>query len=121
MSRVNRLTHKGTPVIHIDLSNLKPGEFKPVIDEAMRLLSVAPLKSARVVTDVEGARFDPATIAEFEKFVREATPRCAANAVIGVTGIRKVAWVGLRQFFKCPAELHDSAEAGKDWVATFKP
>jgi hypothetical protein len=120
MSRVNRLIHKGVPVLHIDLSNLKPGEYAPEFAEAMRVLSAAPLKSARVVTDVSGARFDPGTIAEFERFVRDATPRCAANAVLGVTGMQRVAWVGLKNFFKCPAELHASLEAGKDWVATYK-
>ncbi len=88
--------------------------------EAMKLLGPAPLKSARVVTDVNGARFDPTTISEFERFVREATPHCAANAVLGVSGMQRVAWVGLKQFFRCPAELHDTLAAGKDWVATYK-
>jgi hypothetical protein len=120
MSRVNRLIHKGVPVLHIDLSNLKPGEYAAEFAEAMRVLAAAPLKSARVVTDVAGARFDPTTIAEFERFVREATPHCAANAVLGVSGMQRVAWVGLKKFFRCPAELHDSLEAGKDWVATYK-
>jgi hypothetical protein len=120
MSRVKRLVHKGTPVVHLDLSDLKPGEFKPVFEEATRLLTAAPLKSARVVTDVEGARFDPATIGEFERFVRQVTPHCAANAIAGVTGIRRVAWLGLKPFYGCPAELVDSVEAGKDWVAVFK-
>jgi hypothetical protein len=120
MSRVNPSLHRGVPVLHIDLSNLKPGEYAPVFAEAMRALAAAAPGSARVVTDVGGARFDAATIAEFERFVREATPRCLANAVIGVSGIQKVAWVGLRTFFRCPAELHGSLQAGKDWVAAYK-
>lgn len=119
MARVNRLTVQGKPVIHIDLTNLKPGEFKPVFAEALGILSLAPLGSARVVTDVEGARFDPATIVEFEAFVREATPRCLANAIVGVSGIRRVAWLGLKPFYKCPAELSDTLEKGKAWVAAY--
>lgn len=120
MARVHRLIHKGTPIVHLDLHELKPGEFKPVFEEAARLLTAAPLKSMRVVTDVEGARFDPATVAEFERFVREVTPHCAANAIVGVTGIRRVAWLGLKPFYKCPAELADTLAAGKDWVVAFK-
>jgi len=119
MARVQRLTFQGKPIVHLDLSNLKPGEFRPVFDEAMRHLSLAPLRSARVVTEVEGARFDPSTIGEFEKFVSAATPHCLANAIVGVTGIRRVAWLGLKPFYKCPAELCDTTEAGKDWVAGY--
>jgi len=67
-----------------------------------------------------GARFDPATIGEFEKFVSEATPHVAANAVVGVSGIRRVAFIGLKSFFKCAVELCDTLEAGKDWAASYK-
>jgi hypothetical protein len=108
------------PIVHLDLSNLKPGEFKPVFEEAVKAMVPAPLKSLRVVTDVGGARFDPGTISEFERFVREVTPHCACNAVVGVTGIQRVAWLGLKQFYKCPAELADTMEAGKEWVVAFK-
>jgi hypothetical protein len=69
-----------------------------------------------VVTDVEGARFDTQTIKEFERFIGAVTPHLAANAIVGVNGIRRVAWIGLRPFYKCPAELVDSVEAGKEWV-----
>jgi hypothetical protein len=119
MARVHRQIFQGKPIVHLDLSNLKPGEFKPVFAEAMSILAAAPLGSVRIVTDVEGARFDPATIVEFEAFVREATPRCLANAIVGVTGIRRVAWLGLKPFYKCPAELSDTLEKGKAWVAAY--
>jgi hypothetical protein len=108
--------HRGTPIVVLDLTNLKPGEFRPVFDEASRVLVPAPMKSVRVVTDVEGARFDATTVAEFERFIREVTPHCACNAISGVTGIRRVAWLGLKPFYRCPAELVDSVDAGKDWV-----
>jgi hypothetical protein len=120
MSRLRNLTHNGMPVLHIDLGNLKPGEFKAVFEEAARTLVAAPLKSARVVTNVEGARFDPSTVTEFERFIREVTPHCAANAVMGVTGIRRVAWLGLKPFYRCPAELVDTLEQGLAWVTGVK-
>jgi hypothetical protein len=120
MSRVTRLMHKGMSILHVDLKDLKPGEFRPVIDEAIQQLRAFPPRSQRVVTDVDGARFDPPTIGEFERFVREGTPYCVANAVVGVTGIRRVAWLGLKPFYKCPSALHDSVDAAKDWLVAFK-
>lgn len=116
MARVHNLTHNDVPIIHLDLTNLKPGEFQAVFDEASRALTPLPLKTARVVTDVSGARFDPGTVTLFEKFIRTVTPHCACNAVVGVTGIQRVAWLGLKPFYKCPAELCDTLQAGKDWV-----
>ena len=120
MARVTQILHKGVSVHLLDLRDLKPGEFKGAFAEAARVIVAAPLRSVRIVTDVEGARFDPATVAEFERFISEVTPHCAANAVVGVTGIRRVAWLGLKAFYKCPAELSPTVEAGKDWVAAFK-
>lgn len=117
MSRVSRLTHKGTPIIHLDLRDLKPGEFAPIFEQATSALLGTPPRSARVVTDVEGARFDAATLSEFERFIRRVTPHIAANAIMGVSGIRRVAWLGLKPFYGCPAELCDTMEAAKDWVA----
>lgn len=117
MARLHHLTHNGIPVIHLDLSNLKPGEFAPVFEEATRVLKALPLKSARVVTDVSASRFDPSTITAFERFIRDVTPHCAGNAIMGVAGIQRVAWLGLKPFYKCPAELVDTLEAGKAWVS----
>lgn len=117
MARLHRVQHKGKSLLHLDLSNLKPGEFKPVFAEAVRGLQAGPPRSSLVVTDVSGARFDPATLVEFEQFVREAMPYLAANAIVGVSGIQRVAWIALKKFYKCPAELADSVEAGKDWLA----
>lgn len=116
MARLNHLTHKGMPVLHLDLRDLKPGQFKPVFDQATRTMVAAPLKSVRVVTDVEGARFDAGTLREFERFIGEVMPHLAANAIVGVSGIRRVAWLGLKPLYRCPAELADSIEAGVDWV-----
>ena len=116
MARVQKLIHKGMPIVHLDLRDLKPGEFKPVFDEATRVFTGAPPKSLRVVTDVDGARFDASTISEFERFIRAVTPHLARNAIMGVTGIRRVAWLGLKPFYGCPAELFDTTEAAKDWV-----
>jgi hypothetical protein len=119
MARVIHSTHEGKPVIHLSLRDLKPGEFKPVFEEATRTLGAMPLKSARVVTEVSGARFDAGTIVEFEKFISAVTPHCLCNAIVGITGIQRVAWLGLKAFYKCPAELHDTVPSGKDWVARF--
>lgn len=118
MARLHRVQHKGKSLLHLDLTNLKPGEFKPVFAEAVRALQAGPRKSSRVVTDVSGARFDPATLLEFERFVREVMPFLAANAIVGVSGIQRVAWIALRKFYECPAELVDSVDAGKDWLVT---
>src|SRR5512138_1201853 len=108
MARVNRLIHKGVPVLHLDLRDLKPGELKAVFEEATRALVASPMRSARVITDIEGARFDPSTVKEFERVITEVNPHVAANAVVGVTGIRRVAWLGLKPFYKCPSELVSS-------------
>ena len=119
MSHVSRLTHSGKSILLIDLSNLKPGQFTPVFEEATRQLSLEPLGTARVVTDVTESRFDPRTLVELERFIRAVTPHCAANAVVGVTGIKLVAWIGMRSAYKCPSELCATVDAGKNWVVGF--
>ncbi len=118
MARCTLTTHKGRIVLHIDFDGTKPGGFKPIIEEATKIVRTYPLGGLRVVTSVAGCRFDPPTIAEFERFIRETSPHVYANAVVGVEGLRKVAWLGLKPFYKARAELFDTVEAGKDWLAS---
>lgn len=118
MSRCTLGTHKGKTVLHIDFDGTKPGGYKPIIDEATRIVRGYPLGSLRVVTSVAGCRFDPPTVGEFERFIRETSPHLYANAVVGVEGLRKVAWLGLKPFYRARAELFDTVEAGKDWLAS---
>ncbi len=118
MSRCTLTTHKGKLVLHIGFDGTRPGGYGAIIDEATKIVRSYPLGSLRVVTSVADCRFDPPTIAEFERFIRETSPHVYANAVVGVEGLRKVAWLGLKAFYRSRAELFPTVEAGKDWLAS---
>jgi len=117
MDKVSIVTHQGKAVIICDFRACKPADYAPIVAEATKVITANPPKSARVVSLFEEARFDPSIVLLMEAFVRKVTPHMAANGLVGITGLRKVAFLGIRPLYRCPAELFDTVEAAKDWLA----
>jgi hypothetical protein len=117
MSQVRTTLHKGKRIIEIDFAGCAPGAFAPVIAEAKRALLAEPPSSVLALTCVDSVRFDPATVVEMQRFATVAMPFLKANAIVGVTGIKKIVFGGIKPLYKVPVELFDSAAAAKDWLA----
>ncbi len=118
MDRVALTVHKGKQVVVLDFNRCRPPEYAAIVADATKLLKAYPPKTARAVTLFEEARFDPSVVSTMERFVREVTPHCAANGLVGISGLRKVAFLGIKPIFKCPVELFDTIDAAKDWVTS---
>lgn len=117
MPKVNSITHAGKTLVHIDFRGCVPGTFAPVVREAEGVLTAMPKGSAVVLTNVEDVRFDPATVAEMQRFVSNVTPYLKANALVGVTGMKAVVFNGIKPFYKVPVQLCPTEDAAKAWLA----
>jgi hypothetical protein len=116
MSGVSHVTHQGHEIIVIDFKGCEPGTFAPVIAEAERHILKQPLHSVRALTVVSDVRFDMGTVKEMQQFVTTTTPHLKGNAVVGVEGMKKVVWAGVKPFYKTSADIFDDVEAAKDWL-----
>lgn len=117
MSRVATSLHKDRRLVEIDFTGCTPGAFAPVIAEAQRLIQASPKGSVLALTCLEEVRFDPGTVLEMERFVSAVMPHLKANALVGITGLKKVVFGGIKPLYKIPVELFDDAAAAKDWLA----
>jgi hypothetical protein len=118
MSRVTTCLHGGRSIVEIDFDGCLPGAFAPVIAEAEAVITRAPRRSVLALTCVENVRFDLSTVAEMKDFAAACMPFLKANALVGITGMKKVVFGGLRPLYSVPFELFDDRAAGKDWLAT---
>jgi hypothetical protein len=117
MTQVRTTLHKGKRIIEIDFGTCTPGKFAPIIAEARRIIAAEPPSSVLALTCVENVRFDPGTVVEMQRFASAAMPFLRANAIVGVTGMKKVVFGGIKPLYKVPVELFDAIADAKDWLA----
>ncbi len=118
MANVTTTFHNGKRIVEIDFDGCTPGAFGPVIAEAQRAILASPRGSVLALTCLENVRFDPATVLEMQRFVTAAQPYLKANALLGITGMKKVVFGGVKPFYKIPVELFDEPQAAKDWLTS---
>ncbi len=117
MANVTTTLHKAKRVVEIDFGGCKPGEFGPTIAQAVKLISASPPGSVLALTRFENVRFDPSTVVEMQKFLSAVQPYLKANALVGITGMKKVVFGGIKPLYKIPVELFDEPVAARDWLA----
>jgi hypothetical protein len=117
MNRVTTALHSGKPILQLDFDGCVPGSFAPVIAEAQRTIQSAPKGSLLVLTCVENVRFDGGTVVEMQRFAAACMPYLKANAIVGITGMKKVVFGGIRPLYRVPLELFDDRGAARDWLA----
>lgn len=117
-NRITTSLHKGKTLVEIDFTRCTPGTFTPVIAEAQRVIQGSPKGSVLALTCLEEVRFDPSTVVEMERFASAVMPHLRANALVGITGLKKVVFNGIKPLYKVPVELFDDRPAGREWLAS---
>lgn len=117
MAKVTTVSHRGKRIVEIDFDGCRPGEFAPIISEAMRIIAAGAPGSVLVLTRFDNIRFDPGTVLEMQRFASAAQPFLKANALVGITGMKKVVFGGVKPLYRVPVELFDDPAAGRDWLA----
>jgi hypothetical protein len=118
MSRVTTCVHGGRSIVQIDFDGCQPGTFSPTIVEAQRIILRAPPSSVLALTIVENVHFDTDTVLQMKRFAAACMPFLKANALVGITGMKKVVFAGIKPLYRVPFELFDDRDAAKDWLAS---
>ncbi len=116
MANVTTTMHNGKRIVEIDFDGCKPGQYAPVVAQAMKIISTGMPGSVLAMTRFENVRFDPATVLEMQRFASAAQPYLKANALVGITGMKKVVFGGVKPLYKIPVELFDDPQAARDWL-----
>ncbi|HSN90492.1 MAG TPA: hypothetical protein VLS93_04630 [Anaeromyxobacteraceae bacterium] len=117
MARVTTIPYLNREIVQIDFNGCTPGTYGPVIQEALGALSGRPPRTVLALTLLQNVRFDPNTAIEMERFARQAQPYLKANALVGIEGLKKVVFLGIKPLYRTPVELFDVVDAAKQWLA----
>ena len=90
MERITNISHKGKSIILIDLSNSLPEETLRTIESGKAVISRSAPKSALVVTDVTGAKYNKEVAEAIKGFTSFNTPFLKGSAVVGAEGVASV-------------------------------
>lgn len=116
MSRVSFRPLQGKRIVEIDFDGCTPGTFAPIILEAQQLITKEPRSSVLALTCVENVRFDPTTVAEMQRFASTCMPFLSAQAIVGISGLKKVVFQGIRPLYSVPVQLFDTRDAARAWL-----
>ncbi len=117
MQKVTVLPSGAAQVFVVDFSRCDPGQYAPVVQEAQHTLCRQPLKSVRVVTVFQDVRFDLGTVKEMKDYASTVMPHLKKCALVGVDGMKKVVFGGIKPLFSIPVQLFDDVESAKAWAA----
>jgi hypothetical protein len=117
MPKVTISPRGATRVMVVDFSGCEPGTFAAVVQEAQQAICRQPLRSARVVSVFQDVRFDMGTVREMQQYASTVMPHLMRCALVGIDGVKKVVFGGIKPLFTIPVELFGDIESAKDWLA----
>jgi hypothetical protein len=118
MERVKQISFKGKNIIVVDISNCLPEESVAALPSAEALIAKQPSKSALVMTDVKGAKYNKDVAEAIKSFVSHNTPYVKASAVVGAEGAANILLQTLIFITRRELKAVATREEALDWLVT---
>jgi hypothetical protein len=115
MKNVDIVQAYGKRIVQIDFDGCGPDQYESVLAEAERIIRREQASTA--LTLVGDTHFDPEAVAQLTRFATRVTPLLARSAVVGLTGVKKVIFGGIKEHYRAPVGLFDDPEQAKAWLA----
>ncbi len=119
MGNVAVVTHKGVPIVKVDLSHAATVEENiEVLEEARKLIATKPPGSVLLLTDVTKAFFNAKGITALKDWSKSNTPYLRASAVLGISGIYRIIYESVVKLVGREIVCFDTEEEALDWLAS---
>lgn len=115
MKNVDIVQAYGKRIVQIDFDGCGPDQYESVLAEAERIIRREQASTA--LTLVGDTHFDPEAVAQLTRFATRVTPLLERSAVVGLTGVKKVIFGGIKEHYRAPVGLFDDPEQAKAWLA----
>ena len=119
MERAKFVTHKGRQLYFMDCSNATLEEMNQVIEACERDVRCKPENSVFTLIVAGGSSFSGETISRLKELARDNTPYVKASAIVGVTGLHKVALNAVAMFSKRRFYIYDTLDEAMDFLAGY--
>jgi hypothetical protein len=119
MERTRFMDHQGKRILLLDYAGIiDPGEAASAIQESIAFVARQPKASLLVMTDVRRARYNGAVLQGMKELAAHNTPYVKASAVVGITGLLRIAYTAVLVFSKRNIRQFDEPRAALDWLVT---
>jgi hypothetical protein len=114
--RVKFFTYLAEEILLVDFSHASVPMMKAVAEECRRVVVTRSFSSVRTLVDVEGATFDKEVIQVVSDLAKHNRPYVLRSAVLGVTGLRQIAFNAVVALAQREMRLFDSREHALGWL-----
>ena len=108
--------HNNKSIIVMDYTKCTKAELLNRVQEVMFWIKKQPLNSLLTVTDVSNQHFDNDVIETFKKLAVHNKPYVKAGAIIGITGLVKIAYTVIMKFSGRNMPIFNTREEAMDWL-----
>lgn len=118
MERVHFIPYQQVKILLIDVSNMAAGkDFEAVINQAKYEIRTQPKESVLTLFDATGTFYDPESIQILKDFTKSNKPYVKASAVVGITGLKKIALETISRFSGRTFQACNTREEALAWLA----
>ncbi|MBN1143723.1 MAG: hypothetical protein JXA72_04845 [Bacteroidales bacterium] len=116
------IEYKGKPIYYIDYSNIKTSEeFLAIIKSTNAFrekLKHDGMKDLLMLVNISGSFVYGDVLAEIKKAASQTKELIAKEAIVGITGSKKILLKILQSFAKMDFRIFDTEEEAKDWLVS---
>lgn len=119
MQRTRFIEHQGHRILLLDYAGVRdPDETLSSIRESKETVARQPPKSLLVMTVVRDARYNAAVLQGMKELAAHNAPYVKASAVVGMSGLHRIAYQAVILFSKRNIRVFDSEAEALDWLVT---
>jgi hypothetical protein len=115
--RVRFITHQGTQVLIVDLSNCLAAEVEKILRELPDVVTTRPRSSVLAVTDFTGASFDAEAIRVLKETAAFDKPFVKKSAFVGTESFPQGFFENLKSFSRRDFRTFKTRDEALAWLA----
>lgn len=119
MERTRFIEHQGHRILLLDYAGVRdPEEALRSIRHSMDQVARQPPGSLLVMTVVRDARYNAAVLQGMKELAAHNAPYVKASAVVGMSGLHRIAYQGVILFSKRNIKVFDQESEALDWLVS---
>ncbi|HEX6535621.1 MAG TPA: hypothetical protein VF041_13575 [Gemmatimonadaceae bacterium] len=119
MDRIRFIRHRDHRILVYDFNDITDAdEVLPHLDRADELVRGEAPGSVLVLVCVRNLRFNTRSVSRLKVTVERNRPYVRASAVVGMSGLHKLVYLGFVRIARRDIPAFDDEEAAKDWLVS---
>jgi hypothetical protein len=118
MERISFISHKGKPIMLVDLSNCEGKEILLLLDEVQRTVARHDRGSLLTLGDVTGAHIDRAVATRMKEVLVMDRPFVKKSAWVGVDSVPRVYYENIKTFTQRQLPAFKTRDEAMEWLVS---